>query len=93
MKFIITELITILTFLLLLTQVIIPSFIQSLDYFWLFKPNKNKETPKPTIIQSPPIEELKAEVSETIDKVKIVKEKVDKVVEDVNNLKSEAEKI
>ena len=67
--------------LLLLTQVIIPSFSKNLSYFWLFK-HKNDSIPAVGTL-----DELDKEVDSSVEQMKQTKEKVELAAEKVAEMK------
>lgn len=72
--------------MLLLTQVILPSF-SKLPYFWLFK-RKNEKSSQPAehpVVST--LDELEKEVDSSVEQMKQTKDKVDAVAEKVAEMK------
>jgi hypothetical protein len=72
-----------LVILLLISQIVVPSFIPEVKFFWLFKPSKKE--PK----SSSTLGELKDEAKATAQQYKSTKAKIDKAEDDLNDIKQQ----
>lgn len=89
-KVLIEYALVIILILVLVTQVIIPMFIPSLDMFWLFR--KSKPVPPDTPIQrdlDDSIADITSELEEHADKYKNTLNRVDSAVEVLKKTKGE----
>lgn len=89
-KILMEYLVVILLILTLITQVIIPMFIPSLEMFWLFR--KSKEVLPDTPVQKDlddTIHEVASELEEHAGKFKSTLNKVDSAVDKLKKVKGE----
>ena len=83
-KFLFENLLIIIVGLLIISQLILPSFVPGLEYWWLFKRTK-KEPEKPPVVVDK--ENLRAKVDHTVEMVKEVKSEVNENLKDAHDLK------
>lgn len=85
LKFLIENLLLIIIGLIIITQLIIPSFT-NLPYFWLFKSKSTSEPPKETYKSD--TKSLKDEVESKVKEFKEVKTKVDNHLKEAQEIKN-----
>lgn len=82
-KFFLTWGLEIIVGLTILTQVVIPVLVKDLPLFWLFRPSKPKTT-----VNVETLDALDKEVDDSVERMKVTKEKVDAVAGKVDDIKS-----
>ena len=82
-KFLIEEFGAIFIIIVLITQILIPSFVPSVNYWWAFKGWKKKTTP----------EDLKEVVDEKVNEFKEVKTKVEDNLGQATELKKKVDEV
>ena len=90
LKFLLIEVGGFLLIILVITQILVPSFIHSLPFFWLFKKTKApaEATPPPFGVKSDSLEALSSEVDQTANQYKTTQQKIQEAEEIVESLKS-----
>ena len=76
-------LLTVISVLTIITQIILPLFIPKLEFFWFFK-KKNKEK----IQHSSTLDELEEKVDKAVEKYNVVNDEVNQTVNKINKIKN-----
>lgn len=82
-KIIIIFLLTIVSILTIVTQILLPLFIPKLEFFWFFK---NKGKMKQTFTSS--LDELDVKVDKVVEEYKTVNNEVDETLNKINKIKN-----